>query len=361
MDKQWSTINRYFVLSLLIMAGVWFVVSASSLMGALLIAALIAYVLDPLVSLVHDRARLPRQLSVPLVYIAVIALLVTLVVLVLPLLPEGTTSAVAELTVISDQIEEFVATPVIVLGFELPLDEMVTELRAISADMLSADLIFDYARSASANLAWILIIVVTIYYLLLDWGALRDWLLNLAPPAHQSDARRLYTAVRDVWSRYLRGQLLLMFVIGMLTWLSLVIIGLPGAVAIGLLAGILDVILSVGPAIAMVTAAIVALVSGSTYLPISNIWMVAIVLAIFAAIQMAENIWLRPRVLGHSLHLHPAVVFIAVIGALTMAGVLVALIIIPVLGSFAIIGRYLYARIIGLDPWGESAADEATT
>ena len=351
MNKQWSITNRYFVLALLIAATIWFVIAASSLMGALLIAALIAYVLDPIVSLVHQRAKLPRKLSVPLVYISTISVLVTIVVLVIPLLPEGTTSVVAELTIISDQIEEFVATPVVILGFELPLEEVVAELRNISTDVLSADLIFDYARSASANLAWILIIVVTIYYLLLDWSALRDWLLSLAPPDHQDDARQLYTAVRDVWSRYLRGQLLLMFIIGMLTWLSLAIIGLPGAAAIGLLAGILDVILSVGPAIAMVTAAIVALVAGSTYLPISNIWMVAIVLVLFSAIQMAENIWLRPRVLGQSLRLHPAVVFIAVIGSLTMAGVLVALIIIPVLGSLAIIGRYLYARIVGIDPW----------
>jgi len=292
------------------------------------------------------------------VYIGTIGLLVTIIVLIVPLLPEGTTSVVEELTIISDQIEEFVATPIVILGFELPLEETVAELRIVSTDILSADLIFDYARSASANLAWILIIVVTIYYLLLDWGALRDWLLNLAPPVHQADARRLYSDVRDVWSRYLRGQLLLMFIIGMLTWISLVIVGLPGAAAIGLLAGILDVILSVGPAIAMVTAAIVALVSGSTYLPISNVWMVALVLAIFAAIQMAENIWLRPRVLGQSLRLHPAVVFIAVIGALTMAGVLVALIIIPVLGSLAILGRYLYAKIVGIDPWEDELADE---
>jgi predicted PurR-regulated permease PerM len=56
-------------------------------------------------------------------------------------------------------------------------------------------------------------------------------------------------------------------------------------------------------------------------------------------------------VLGQSLRLHPAVVFIAVISSLTMAGVLVALIIIPVLGSLAILGRYLYARIVGIDPW----------
>lgn len=351
MNNQWSITNRYFVLALLIAAAIWFAIAASSLMGALLIAALIAYVLDPIVTLVHQRAKLPRKLSVPLVYIGAISLLVTIVVLIIPLLPEGTTSVVAELAIISDQIEEFVATPVVILGFELPLEEVVTELRDISTDVLSADLIFDYARSASANLAWILIIVVTIYYLLLDWGALRDWLLSIAPPAHQQDARRLYTDVRDVWSRYLRGQLLLMFIIGMLTWLSLAIIGLPGAAAIGLLAGILDVILSVGPAIAMVTAAIVALVAGSIYLPIPNIWMVAIVLVLFSAIQMAENIWLRPRVLGQSLRLHPAVVFIAVIGSLTMAGVLVALIIIPVLGSFSIVGRYLYAKIIGIDPW----------
>ncbi len=356
MNKQWSITNRYFVLSLGLAGGLWFIIAAKDLMAALLIAALFAYVLEPIVTLVHKRVKMPRKLTVPLVYIATIATLVTIVVLILPLLPEGTISVMEEFSIINDQIEEFLKVPVTVLGFTIPLQDMMAEFRLAFTEAVNVNLIVDYAQNISHNLAWVLIIFVTTYYLLLDWNKLRDWLLSLTPPTHQSDARRLYDDVRNVWGRYLRGQLSLMFIIGIMTWVGLTIIGLPGAAAIGVLAGMLDVILSVGPAIAMLVASVVALISGSIYLSISNGVMVALVLAIFGGIQMAENIWLRPRVLGNSLHLHPAIVFIAVIGSLTMAGILVALIIIPVLGSLVILGRYLYAKVIGIDPWTERSA-----
>ena len=123
----------------------------------------------------------------------------------------------------------------------------------------------------------------------------------------------------------------------------------------------MDVILSVGPAIVIAIAALVAWFAGSTYLTLSPGWLAVLVVALFSLIQMVENIWLRPRIMGHSLNMHPAVVFVAIIGSLAMAGVLVALIIIPVLGSAAVIGRYMYAKILDIDPWLEEvpAGDEA--
>jgi predicted PurR-regulated permease PerM len=64
-----------------------------------------------------------------------------------------------------------------------------------------------------------------------------------------------------------------------------------------------------------------------------------IVTAVYLTIQVIENIWWRPRVMAQSLKIHPAVVFIAVMGALTLIGPLAALIIVPTIGSISVIGR----------------------
>jgi len=206
------------------------------------------------------------------------------------------------------------------------------------------------------------VILVTTYYLLQDWPLLREWLINIAPDAYKSDMRRLYNEMRDIWQRYLRGQLRLTLIVGFLTGVAAAAIGLPGALAFGILAGVMDVILSVGPAIVIAIAALVAWFAGSTYLTLSPGWLAVLVVALFSLIQMVENIWLRPRIMGHSLNMHPAVVFVAIIGSLAMAGVLVALIIIPILGSAAVIGRYVYAKILDIDAWPEEvpAGDAAT-
>ena len=72
---------------------------------------------------------------------------------------------------------------------------------------------------------------------------------------------------------------------------------------------------------------------------------------LFGVIQTIENIWLRPRILGNSLKIHPALVFIGVMGSLGLAGVFLTLIIVPLMGTAGKLWNYIRARMLGLDPW----------
>ena len=146
-----------------------------------------------------------------------------------------------------------------------------------------------------------------------------------------------------------------MLIVGLATGITAMLIGLPGALAFGVLAGLFDIILSVGPLIVMIIGAIVAYVAGSNHLDISNFWFAVLVLVLFGGINVVENIWLRPRIMGNSLRLHPSIVFVAVVGALALAGILTALIIVPVIGSVLVVGRYLYCKILDIDPWPDAA------
>jgi predicted PurR-regulated permease PerM len=62
--------------------------------------------------------------------------------------------------------------------------------------------------------------------------------------------------------------------------------------------------------------------------------------------------------MGNSLRLHPAIVFVAIVGSLALAGILVALIIVPVIGSALVIGRYLYCKILDIDPWPDDRQEQ---
>ncbi len=208
-----------------------------------------------------------------------------------------------------------------------------------------------------------MVILVTTYYLLLDWSRLKKWVFNLAPPEYRDDMRRLYEEVKMVWQRYMRGQLLLMFIVGLMTGVGSAAVGLPSAAIFGLFAGLLDAILTIGPTLVMVVAMLVALFAGSTFLNISNAWFMVVVFLLHMGIQGLENVWLRPRIMGQSLRIHPAIVFIGIIGALSLAGILAALIVIPVIGSVGVLGRYIYAKILDVDPWAETSPilDESPT
>jgi len=355
MSKNWSKTTRYFVLALSLAAILWFMAAARALLIPLGISAVLAFLLNPTVTYVNKNTKLERTWAVLLVYLFALAMLVTAVIILVPIIPTQIANLVEELQIVTEQFQEQVSEPIEFMGFDIPLDQIVGDIEILPADFIQADVIIGLFQSASTNIGWVLLILVTTYYLLQDWPQLRDWLLNLAPDDYSDDVRRLYQEIKTVWQRYLKGQLRLTLIIGFFTGLGGAMIGLPGWLAIGILAGVLDIILTVGPAVVMVVIGLVAYFAGSTYLPMSNIWFAVLAVGLSALLQVIEQIWLRPRIMGHSLRMHPGVVFIAIIGALALAGVLAALIIIPVVGSIIVIGRYIYYKIFDLDPWHDSA------
>lgn len=355
MNEGWSGTTRYLALIIVLTGLVWLLFAVRALIGPLVIAALLAYVLNPAVMLITTRTKLRHNLSVSLVYLLFLAVLGAILAIFVPVVINQAKGLALELQGIKVQLEDALASPITFLGFDLALDGLLAELRGISSPLLKPERVFKVLKATTTNLAWVLVILVIPYYLLQDWESLREWLIRLAPEAYQPDVRRIYKEILGVWQAYLRGQLLLMLLVGILTGLGSTAIGLPGAVALGLLAGALDLIPSLGPTAAMVVAAVVAWFEGSAYLPLSNAWFTVVVVALYTLVQLVENIWLQPRIMGRSLRLHPGLVFVAVVGALALGGTLVALIIVPLLGSAGVVGRYVRRRMLGLEPWPEAA------
>ncbi|MCA9919484.1 MAG: AI-2E family transporter [Anaerolineales bacterium] len=357
MNKEWSTTTRYFVFALVLAGTIWFITQAQALIGALAISALLAYLLNPIVTVVNERARVARSLVVFFVYLLSLAAIITVTIIFIPAIPEQTASFLGEMqTLMTQAQEDYLAEPVVILNTELHLDGLLPEadLSDLVSSFIRADIIVELLQTSTTNLGWIAVVLVATYYLLQDWGKLRDWLFGWAPEPFESDFRRLYEEIKLVWNRYFRGQLRLSIIVGLLTGAGSIIIGLPGAILFGVFAAIFDVLLTVGPTIIMAIATMVALLAGSNTLGVSNTLFAVIVLAMHLGIQGIENIWLRPRIMSSSLRIHPAIIFIAIVGSLSLAGVLTALIIVPVLGSIAVISRYTYFKLFKMDPWPDN-------
>ncbi|MCP4183058.1 MAG: AI-2E family transporter, partial [Hyphomicrobiales bacterium] len=315
----------------------------------LIIAAFFAYILNPAVTLVDARTKLNRQWAVILVFLAAITVVVITAIILVPIVPNQLVELASQLESITARLEQNLATPLTIFGFQIPLDNLLGE-HPLTIDFIRPDLILDFLRATTTNLVWMLVGTVTTYYLLQDWPRLRDWLLLQAPDEYEPDAGHLYYEVRDVWQRYLSGQVRLMTLIGFITGLVAAVIGLPAAWAFGFLAALFDIVPSVGPTVVTVIATAVAFFTGSTYLDMSAPWFALVVLITFSSIHVVENIWLRPKIMGDKLHLHPALILVGVLGALELAGALTALVIVPAMGSVSVIGRYLYCKILNIEP-----------
>jgi predicted PurR-regulated permease PerM len=354
MNKNWSQEARYIALAffiILILLGAWYI---RDIFKPLIIAGLIAYIMNPAVNAIKKRfKRLPHVLVVNLVYFSVLAITLAIPVTLFPVLLREVQNLVSDLRDLPALVRSFFNQPLILAGYTINIAPILPDfgetfnvfLNSIPRNLLSI------LESTSLYAGWFLIILVTIFYLLLDWNKVRRWLSLIPPRKYYWDGVHVYMQVKKVWSAYLRGTLALMFIVGVVFTVIYLAIGLPGALIIGILAGVLSLIPELGPFISAVVAASVALVEGSYFLPISNFWFAVLVVVIYIVLINLKGLWLRPRIMGRSVHLHEGLVFVAIMAAIIFQGILGALIVIPVLASAVVITRYLRRRIMGQSPF----------
>jgi predicted PurR-regulated permease PerM len=358
MNSTWSPPTRHLVAALIILALITIGWTVREMFQPLAIAGLAAYLLNPLVNLLKRRLRASHRLAANLVFFFSLVLLLAIPASILPFLLAQIEDLVSDLVHVQDQVRLWLVQPLSLGGFTLYWNWDLPDFRRV-LDGLVAGLPehgLEWLERTSRNAAWLLVIVVSIYYLLLDGGRLREWGLRQVPEPYRRDARRLLLQVKKVWASYLRGTLMLMVIVAAVFSVVWLVIGLPGAIAIGILTGLLSIIPEVGPLAATLLALFVALVEGSRVLPISNLWFALLVVAIYAVLINLKNIWLRPRIMGRSVHMHEGVVFVAIIAAVVFWGILGALLIVPLLASAAVLGRYLRRRVLGLPPFAPRPA-----
>ncbi len=353
MKKEWSPQMRYFALGLMIIVlamAAWYV---REIFTPLMLAGLIAYLLYPAVEFLKTRLRMKRKVAANLVYFLSLALMIAIPSTLLPVLSKEFQAVVKDLMHMLDQIELYLALPIVFGDISLHLETLVPALKTSLAEVLTPlpEDAWRLIEITSKGGLQFLVIVIGAYYFMTDWERAREWLIRLTPPDHRQDARRLYLEIKQVWMAYLRGQLTLMIIVGIAFSVIWSIIGLPGALVLGILGGLFSLVPDVGPFVASALAFIVALLEGSTWLPVSNFWFALIVVGLYVVLINLKSIWLRPRILGRSVHMHEGLVFVAIIAAVIFSGILGAFIIVPVLASAGVIGRYLRSRILGLPPF----------
>jgi predicted PurR-regulated permease PerM len=171
--------------------------------------------------------------------------------------------------------------------------------------------------------------------------------------------------VGAVWNSFFRGLLLLSLTVGVMTGALTWLVGVKNALLLGILAGVLEVVPTIGPIVACIPAVAVAYFQGSTHLPIGNGWFALLVLGVYVLIQQVENSFLAPRIIGGSVRIHPLVVLMGAIGGYAVGGIVGAFLAAPVIGTLRVLGQYLYRKLTEVEAPaelpGETAPSERET
>jgi predicted PurR-regulated permease PerM len=288
-------------------------------------AALLAYALAPAVKLL--QRVMPRFLAILLVYLVVLGALGALLYLIVR-------TAIVQVISLSDYVR-FLLTPG-KSGQLTPLEQTLRSLGLSQSQIASARdqvvaSIEGFAGSVvplltglvGAVLDVVLVAVLSIY-LLADGARVSDWLRRNMPQQQQGNMKLLLDTLQRVVGGYIRGQLLLCGLIGLLVGVGMQIIGVPYALLMGVLAFVLEFIPVLGTLVSGAICVLLALTKG---------WVIAlIVLVYFVVVHVIEGDVVGPRIVGKAIGLHPVVSLAALIAGAELFGITGALFASPVAG-----------------------------
>jgi len=249
-------------------------------------------------------------------------------------------------------LNEFFAHTTI-LGYKL-FSGIPAEIEQSLLEILTPNVIYESISAITENLVWVGVIMIVVYYLMADWPKARNSVFNIMPDNLKRDGYEMFKRIRNIWQVYLRGQISTMLILGLISGIMAMLVGLPAAIIMGLVAAVLGLIPSVGSSVFIFIAGLVSLFANETIFGLPKFWYVAIVVGAFTSIHLFENYWLRPKVIGEGLKLHPAVILISVLGAVMLSGPLLALVVVPVISSAGVILNYIVRMLSHVDPWEEN-------
>lgn len=306
-----------------------------------LIGAGVAYLLDPVADWL-ERKGLSRTLSVVVITLCVVLLFVVVVLVFMPVLIRQTTQLIQTAPEMITKLQTFLMTrfpDLFVEGGPISnaLAQVGTTINERGGELLGT--VLGSVMGIVSFVALIVIVPVVAFYLLLDWDNMVARLDELLPREGAPTIRKLAHDIDDVLSGFMRGQGLVILILGTFYSISLVLVGLPFGIAIGVLAATLSFIPYVGVVVGGATAIGVALFSfwGQPF-------SIGAVVAVFAIGQIVEGNYLQPKIVGGHVGLHPVWLMLALSVFGTLFGFVGLLVAVPLSAALGVLVRFAAAR-----------------
>lgn len=305
-------------------------------------AAVIAYMLDPLVDKLSEvgygNRQVGRTLATLLVMTGVILVVTGLLLIIIPLLQQQSTLIAQRLPLLLDHFHQQVE-PWLLQQFGIRLNIDRTDIQKLISEhwQTAGGMIGNVLLSAGQKglsligmLANILLLPVVLFYFLRDWDAMMAEIGDLIPRDWIGRVQTLCRDIDSVVAEFLRGQLSVMLSLCVFYSIGLWLVGLDMALSIGMIAGLLSFVPYLGFALAFIMAVLLAL------LQFASLPEVIPVLLVFGVGQFVESFFLTPILVGDRIGLHPVLVILALMAGgqlFGFAGVLLAL---PVSAAIAV-------------------------
>ncbi len=313
-----------------------------------LIAAVLAYIGDPLVDLLEDR-RFTRTLAVTSVFLCLSLVAMVLLLILVPMLERQVALLVSKLPQYLDWLQNK-GLPALsaALGMETSHFDLAELKQVVREQWLQSGgtvkgILGAISQSGMTLLTWLanlMLIPVVAFYMLRDWDIVVERVHELIPRRYEATVAHLAKASDEVLGAFLRGQLIVMLALGTIYTVGLWIVGLELALLLGMLAGLLSFVPYLGFIVGILAAGI------STVMQFQELMPLVYVVIVFMLGQSIEGMLLTPLLVGEKIGMHPVAVIFAVLAGGQLFGFFGVLLALPVAAVVMVLLRYTHERYV---------------
>jgi predicted PurR-regulated permease PerM len=343
-DELWRSRDFRALVFIGVLAGLTLVllIAIRGILGPFILAVVLALVLDPAVN-AAERRHVPRAVSVLVLYGVIAGLLTAAVLYLIPLVREEFTALVTQGPAIAGYLQDLVEQHHVVSVLGVPIDlrqayaDSVRNLPALLAGQLQS-----VVQNVFMLVNWIfqsLLVLLIAFVLVKDAHAIRRFFADLVPRGYRTDAHHVAAEISSMLAAYMRGQLAICALVGVVTGIAMWVAGIPYSLALGIVAGVTAFIPFIGPFLGALPAiAIAAFVTHST-------GKVILVVAIYFVVSNVIYNFVSPKIFGDAVSLSPMLIIVAFVIGGYLGGILGLFIAVPVAATLRILFMYAYQRV----------------
>lgn len=345
-----SPTGKFITVAIVVCLLILVIQAAHNILAPFIGAIITAYLFNPIIRWLHARTRLGRALWIGVLYVLVGLFVYLLAGSIGPLIVSQYTELRAQLPSIRASIEQQIAANQVIdiagLSIDIRLlEEPVLDLLQELGRSLPDRVPHLFLTAIETVLLFVTYLMAT-FYLLLQADQITNNAYNLVPAPYRNEIRGLGKQIDHVLMGYVRGTLLLVPIMAVLTYIALTVLGIQYALIIAIASGFLEIIPLIGPWSAAGIAMSMAVVQATTPFGWSHWLLAGVVGTTYFVLRMIEDNFIIPQVVGHAVKLHPVLVLFAILAGGALGGAFGLLVAIPVVAVIQVLLRYLYRKLV---------------
>ncbi|MDP9727342.1 AI-2E family transporter [Alicyclobacillus tolerans] len=312
---------------------IWLVLRA--VLFPFLAALIITYILQPVVGLL-TRRRVPKSMAILIIYLFATMLIVVALLHAVPAVTRQANQLMNNLPSMMNNANSWIdeimrRKQYLPDALRVGMENALNQVESRVASWFSS--LFTVVSGVVSTVFSLFLVPFLVFYMLKDGRGMGRAIVNLWPKEKREEVRELLVRVDETLGRYIRGQLLVMLAVGILTYIGYLIVGMPYALMLALFLAIADMIPYIGPFIGAAPTILLALPLG---------WpMVLKVLLVNVIVQQCEGNFLSPQIMGRTLSLHPMSIVAALLLGGELGGVLGLIAAVPLLA----VGKVIWMQL----------------